>query len=125
MIEERIYPTYKIATLNQALVQQGVSADKLLEGTALQSDEILSNSTRISKQQLIQIYRNAVAVTQDSAIGLQVGQRLGMTNYGIYGYALISSATLRTTLQSGAGPACCRLPLLAYSIATQGLPAKS
>ena len=98
MIEQRIYPTYKIATLNQALVQQGISADKLLEGTALHSDEILSNSTRISKQQLIQIYRNAVAITQDSAIGLQIGQRLGMTNYGIYGYALISSATLREAL---------------------------
>ena len=39
-----------------------------------------------------------MAITQDSAIGLQVGQRLGMTNYGIYGYALISSATLREAL---------------------------
>jgi AraC-like DNA-binding protein len=98
MIEERIYPTYKIATLNQVLMQQGVSPESLLKDTALQPDEILSNTTRISRKQLIQIYRNAVAVTRDSAIGLQVGQRLGMTNYGIYGYALISSATLREAL---------------------------
>ena len=33
MIEERIYPTYKIATLNQVLVQQGVSPSRLLEDT--------------------------------------------------------------------------------------------
>ncbi|MEM1152632.1 MAG: AraC family transcriptional regulator [Pseudomonadota bacterium] len=98
MLEERIYPTYKVAALSQVLAQQGVSPERLLEKTVLAPEDILSNTTRISQSQLIQIYRNAVAITRDSAIALQVGQRLGMTNYGIYGYALISSATLREAL---------------------------
>lgn len=97
-MDELIYPTYKIATLNQVLIELGMPPDKLLEGTSLTPEGILSNTTRISRRQVIQVYRQLVAITTDPAIGLIAGQRLGMTNYGIYGYAMISSASLREAL---------------------------
>ncbi|MGK0476289.1 MAG: AraC-like DNA-binding protein [Oleispira sp.] len=97
-LDEHIYPTYKIATLNQVLIELGMPEYLLLEGTSLTPEGILSNTTRISRRQVIQIYRRLVAITTDPSIGLIAGQRLGMTNYGIYGYAMISSASLREAL---------------------------
>jgi AraC-like DNA-binding protein len=97
-LDELIYPTYKIAVLNQVLLKLGVPSGLLLEGTSLAPESILSNITRISRRQLIQIYHRLVAISPEPSIGLIAGQQLGMTNYGIYGYGMISSASLREAL---------------------------
>jgi AraC-like DNA-binding protein len=97
-IDEKIYPTYKIARLASVLHDQGLLADDLLSDTGITAAELSSHSARISRRQVIAAYRNAVGLSRDTAIGLTAGQRLGLTDYGIYGYALISSATLRKAL---------------------------
>jgi len=97
-VDERIYPTYKVAKFATVLLEQGVSVEKFLSGTGLTTDDIYSNNTRISHRQLIAAYKNAVTLSKHPAIGLLAGNRLGVTDYGLYGYALISSATLREAL---------------------------
>ena len=97
-MDDKIYPTYKIAKLAAVLEEQGVCVDTFLEGTNLNRNDILTNSICISQRQLIAAYRNAILLSNDSGIGLLAGNRLGVTDYGLYGYALISSATLREAL---------------------------
>lgn len=97
-MDDKIYPTYKIAKLAAVLEEQGVCVDRFLDGTNLTRNDILTNSICISKRQLISAYRNAISLTKDCGIGLLAGDRLGVTDYGLYGYALISSATLREAL---------------------------
>ena len=97
-LDELIYPTYKIAVLNQVLLKLGVPSGLLLEGTSLAPESILSNITRISRRQLIQIYHRLVAISPEPSIGLIAGQQLGMTNSVIYAYGMISSASLREAL---------------------------
>ena len=97
--DEKIYPTYKVAKLAIALGKQGISAEDLLAGTAISQSELSSNSARISRRQVIGAYRNAVRLSKDSSIGLSAGSHLGLIDYGLYGYALISSATLQSALE--------------------------
>lgn len=97
-MDAKIYPTYKIAKIFSILQEQGISAGEFLEGTNLSEDDINSNSTRISHRQLIQAYKNATRLSNDPAISLRTGNLLCITDYGLYGYALISSATLREAL---------------------------
>ncbi len=98
-MDDKIYPTYKAAKLEAILHEQGISAEELLEATGISPPELTSNTARISRRQLAQIYRNAIRVSKDPTIGLIAGHRLCLTDYGIYGYALISSATLRKALE--------------------------
>lgn len=97
-IDEKIYPTYKIAKLASVLSEQGIPAAELLKGTGIIEAELPSNGARISRRQVISAYRNAVRLSREPAIGLIAGRKLGLTDYGIYGYALISSATLHNAL---------------------------
>lgn len=98
-IDEKIYPTYKIARLASVLSEHGIPPGKLLEGLGIAETELSSSSARVSRRQVIAAYRNAVRLSPNPAIGLIAGHRLGLTDYGIYGYALISSATLRKALE--------------------------
>lgn len=97
-MDEKIYPTYKLAKLAAVLEEQGCCDDGFLKGTNLTRADIQTNKIRISQRQLISAYHNAISLTKDPSIGLLAGHRLGVTDYGLYGYALISSATLREAL---------------------------
>jgi len=41
------------------------------------------------------LYRNILKLTEDPCIGLTIGNRIPLETYGIYGYALLCSGTLR------------------------------
>lgn len=97
-MDEKIYPTYKLAKLAAVLEEQGSCVTEFLEGTNLTRNDIFTNSSHISHRQLIAAYSNAISLSKNPAIGLLAGHRLGVTDYGLYGYALISSATLREAL---------------------------
>lgn len=97
--DERVYPTYKIARLASLLARQGISATELTKGTGIDPSELQSAATRISRRQLIHAYRNASQLSHSPTLALEAGRALGLTDYGIYGYGLISSATLRQALE--------------------------
>lgn len=99
MLDEQIYPSYKIAALDSVLSEQGIPTAALLEGTGIDAASIRSSATRISRRQLTLTYQNAVRLSDDPALGLVGGERLHVTAYGMYGYALISSANLREALE--------------------------
>lgn len=99
VLDEQIYPSYKIAALDSVLREQGIPTASLLEGTGIDATAIRSSTTRISRRQLTLTYRNAVRLSDDPALGLTGGERLHVTAYGMYGYALISSANLREALE--------------------------
>ncbi len=96
--DERIYPPYKIAALGRLLEEQGLTIEPLLAGTGLDGAEIARAATRISQRQLALAYRNALRVTRDPAIALEAGARMRVTTYGMYGYAMMSSANLAEAL---------------------------
>ena len=54
---------------------------------------------RISHRQRVAIYRNATRLAKRSDIGLLAGARQRISDYGIYGYAMVSSPTFGEALQ--------------------------
>ncbi|SFQ37214.1 AraC family transcriptional regulator [Variovorax sp. 770b2] len=89
--EQRIYPAHKLAVLIGMLVENGVPAADALAGSGIAEGKLHVSKTRISYHQMQTVFRNAVRLTSDPALALLAGQRMRVTAYGMYGYALLSS----------------------------------
>ena len=92
--ERRIFLPHTLAAIVAELSRQGVDASAALEGTGLVAPELDSHTTRVSYRQLEVVVRNALRLSSDPAIGLKAGLRMHISAYGMYGYALLTSATL-------------------------------
>lgn len=96
--EQNIYSTHKISACVTELGEQGISSEVALQGTGLTEPQLHAASTRVSYKQVDTALRNALRLSKDAAIGLRAGQRMHVTAFGIYGYALLSSATYAEAL---------------------------
>ena len=98
-VDDRIYLVYKVALLADILAEQGIEPTKILQGTGLSESSLHTINTCISRRQLETVYRNVIKLSKDPAIGLHAGQHIRVTHYGMYGYALLSSANLRDAIE--------------------------
>jgi hypothetical protein len=64
---DKIYPVNGIATLIQALEAEGVSNIDAMSKLELTSKELHCPSTRVSLNQIIQSYRNAMRYSADAS----------------------------------------------------------
>jgi AraC-like DNA-binding protein len=94
-LHEKVYAPLKILTLVQALSEHGVSGEAALAGSGLGVEQIRDADVRTSVQQLLTVGRNAVRLSPLPELGLVVGQRLHVTSFGLFGYALLSADTMR------------------------------
>lgn len=90
---QRIYSPHSIAAIVSELSTQGVGTSETLDGTGLDRAQLEAHTTQISYRQLDTVVRNALRLSKDSAVALRAGQRMHVTTYGMYGYALLSSPT--------------------------------
>lgn len=91
--ELRLYSPHALAAIVAELDGQGVPPADALEGTGLKTSQLECHTTKISYRQLETAVRNALRLTRDRTIALAAGQRMHVTAYGMYGYALLSSPT--------------------------------
>ncbi|MGU3663071.1 AraC family transcriptional regulator [Methylobacterium sp. A49B] len=98
---ERIYAPYKIAALVEVLGEQGILPEACLRDTGVDADKIHDASALTSVRQYVAVCRNALRLTQDPSTPFQVGARLHLSAYGMYGYALMSCLSLRDYFNLG------------------------
>jgi AraC-like DNA-binding protein len=91
--DRQVYPAQAIAAIVAELGHQGVQASVALAGTGLDEAQLNVHTTRISYRQIDIVVRNTLRLSKDPRIALRAGQRMHVTAYGMYGYALLSSAT--------------------------------
>jgi AraC-like DNA-binding protein len=91
--EQPMYSPHSIAAIVAELVKEGVDATVVLEGAGLSKSQLDAQTTKISYRQLDIVIRNALRLSRSRAIALRAGLRMHITSYGMYGYALLSSAT--------------------------------
>lgn len=101
LLNERIYAPYKIEMLVEALAEQGISADECLEGSGLEAGEIHNPEAQTSVRQYLSVCQNAVRLSTDPATPFKVGLRMHLSAYGMYGYALMCSVTIRDFFNLG------------------------
>jgi AraC-like DNA-binding protein len=98
---ERIYAPYKIAALVEVLGEQGIPADACLHGTGVNVSQLRDGATLTSVRQYADACQNALRLSQDPSTPFQVGSRLHLSAYGMYGYALMSCLSLRDYFNLG------------------------
>ncbi|CAM2141237.1 putative HTH-type transcriptional regulator [Pararobbsia alpina] len=101
LLNERIYAPYKIAALVEVLAEQGIPAEKSLDGSGIEPDQIYDASVMTSVRQYMTVCRNAIELSTDPATPFKTGSRLHLAAYGMYGYALMSCLSLRDYFRLG------------------------
>lgn len=76
----------------------GFERQTLLRGTGILLSQVEDPEKRITLQQELAFYRNALALSGDPTIGLKLGEEFPPQRYGLFGYALLSAATFRHAL---------------------------
>lgn len=96
--EERALTTLHTIAL---AVQQvnGVPHQSLLHDSGLSSADLQTPDKLISHAQELRVFANALNCTRDPALGLSLGLRMHVSAYGMLGYAMLASPTLRDALQ--------------------------
>lgn len=88
-----------LAALAAELAAEGVSVSDLFVRTGILPTQFEDPQTRISRRQRLSVYRNAVRLAKRSDIGLLAGARQRISDYGIYGYAMVTSPTFGDALK--------------------------
>ncbi|MGY3484758.1 AraC-like DNA-binding protein [Bradyrhizobium sp. USDA 4011] len=88
-----------LAALAAELGAEGVSVNELFAGTGVNARQLEDDHARISHRQRLAIYRNAMKLAKRPDVGLLAGSRQRISDYGIYGYAMVSSPTFGDALQ--------------------------
>jgi AraC-like DNA-binding protein len=98
-VDESVYPIVKVAAVVAALEAEGISRDDALKGVHLPPNALSSPAARVSINQVITCYRNAIRLTRDRFFAYRAGLRFHVSTYGMYGFAILSSASFHQTMQ--------------------------
>jgi AraC-like DNA-binding protein len=88
----------EITLIADTATATGIPSSATLEGTGLSPGALLQGKCKTSMQQHVTALSNAVGLTGDRLLALRAGSRAHLSAFGIVGYALWSSATLREAL---------------------------
>jgi AraC-like DNA-binding protein len=82
----------------EVLENMGFGRRACLKGTGIMLAQLDNPQSRLTFQQELAFYRNALQLTGDQLIGLQLGEPFIPQRYGLFGYALLSASTLRRAM---------------------------
>jgi AraC-type transcriptional regulator len=94
--DEKIYPLVKIAIVVDALKEAGVPPAEALRGSHVAADELYCAATRVSLNQVVEVYRNAARLAPDPDFAYLTGLRFHVSTYG---FAILSSTNFRQTMR--------------------------
>jgi AraC-like DNA-binding protein len=98
MLHSHLTSLHSIALILQLLGSDSDdSAQSLLAGSGIRLADLQHPDMRITTAQEMRVCANARARCQ--ALGLLLGRRMHVSSYGLFGYTLLSSATLGDALQ--------------------------
>lgn len=89
----------KLAIVIDALAAEGISVEDALAGVRISRSATSSPATRVSLTQVIECYRNANKLCHSPHFAYSAGLRFHATDYGMYGFAMLSSKNHRRTMQ--------------------------
>ena len=97
--EDKVYQVVKLARVVDALAAEGISVADALAGVRIPRNATSSPATRVSLNQIVEGYRNANRLCHNLHFAYSVGLRFHVTDYGMYGFAMLSSTNYRRTMQ--------------------------
>lgn len=100
--DDKIFSTAEILAAVNVTASNPLQAGECLAAGGLSLADLSNPLCRISLNQHAQIHSAFNQSADNPLLGLEVGKRLHLTSYGIVGFALLSSATLRDALEIAA-----------------------
>lgn len=94
MAKDKI-PSDSAKWLARQVLSMGVSLERVLRGTDLSLFWMNDENALVTPAQYLTIVENALDITGDPALGLNIGPKQYLGDLGFLGYAIISSPTLR------------------------------
>lgn len=94
-------PTSVLVMVDVA-AEHGVSVDECLRGSKLNPDRLRQPGSEVTARQERVVIRNLIELLgEDRCLGLEAGSRYHLTMYGIWGFAMLSSPSLRSAIDLG------------------------
>lgn len=118
--DTQAYLLNKVATLAAYLDRYGIGEGRLLEGTGISVSALRDPKARVSRRQLFAVIRNFIRVAPDDHCALDAGASFHISNYGFYGYALLSSASCRDAVEFAITYRQLAAPTIGMQIAVSG-----
>lgn len=113
--DEKVYSVFKIGKIVDCLKAEGVPLQAALEGIRVSETELTSPQTRVSANQIVQSYRNALRLSRSPSFAFDAGSEFHVSTFGIYGLALLSGIDFRQTVAFGLQYYQLAAPLLAVT----------
>jgi len=94
-------PTSILVLLELGL-ERGVPEEVCLRGTRLVAERLCTSGAEVTARQEQSVIRNLMAATGGGVgLGVEAGSRYHLTSFGFWGFALVSSPTLRDAVDLG------------------------
>ena len=103
-----------------ALQAEGVDSGPALQSGDLSDRDLTSPSTRVSLNQIIRCYRDAMRLAPEPGFAYRAGLRFHPSTYGMYGFAILSSTNFRQTMRFAERYHQLATPLAAISFKEEG-----
>lgn len=101
LLNQKIYAPYKLAALLATVAEQGISASQVLKGIGVSEESLSDPTTLVSVKQYVDACSNVIDAGSDASTPFKTATRLHLTAYGMYGYALLTSPTMRDYFNFG------------------------
>lgn len=104
LVNDRRKPRAPVGTMLTARFgeERGIDITTCLDGTGLGPDRLADPNLEVTLEQELAVSANlARALGNPPGLGIEVGTRFRLTSYGMWGFALISSPTLRSAIDVG------------------------
>ncbi|WP_176167054.1 AraC family transcriptional regulator [Pseudomonas ogarae] len=92
-------PLHLCDCIVRQLESKGIPLEDTILGSGLRSDDFNIPSRMLDLQQEQQIIRNALRLSDDPLLGLNLGRSARISAYGLLGYAMLTAPTLRAGLE--------------------------
>ena len=97
--EDKLYPPTKIIGVVDLLATEGIGSVDALRGVGVSFEQLQRTETRISLNQVLESYRNAIGLSRNRHFAFHLGLRQHMSAYGFYGFAMLCCPDLRRTME--------------------------
>ena len=92
---------HTVAITVERLRQRGLSPGAVLAHSGVSPELIREPTQLITRAQELTVFANALRLTGDSGIGLEIGAAMHLPSYGLLGYAMMVNPTLAQALRCG------------------------
>ncbi|QLY30584.1 AraC family transcriptional regulator [Nocardia huaxiensis] len=91
--------TASVAVMAEFAADHGVTADRILAGTGLTPQQLIDPEAQIPADTELTVVRNLLReLPEVPALGVEVGSRYRISTFGIFGFACVTSPTLREAI---------------------------